>query len=87
MNIEVKNSIKPVDYLDSVKILEKRVGLITKSIRLGHSLGCKLHLLSPDGGRNSDGLVAISFNNFKADKSIPLLKKMSRRLNFQTQLI
>ena len=25
MNIEVKNSIKPVDYLDSVKILEKRV--------------------------------------------------------------
>ena len=25
MTIEVKNSIKPVDYLDSIKILEKRV--------------------------------------------------------------
>ncbi len=67
------------------KTLEQRYKLITKSIRLGHSLGCKLHLLSPDGGRNCDGLVAISFNNFKADKSIPLLKKMSQKLNFQTE--
>ncbi len=25
MNIEVKNSIKPVDYTESMKILEKRV--------------------------------------------------------------
>ena len=25
MNIEVKNSIKPVDYIESMKILEKRV--------------------------------------------------------------
>ena len=66
-------------------ILEKRVGLIEKSIRLGHSLGCKLHLLAPDGGRNCNGLVAISFNNFKANKSIPMLKKMSKRLNFQTE--
>jgi len=69
----------------SRNILEKRVGLIQKSIRLGHSLGCKLHLLAPDGGRNCNGLVAISFNNFKADKSIPLLRKMSQKLNFQTE--
>ena len=69
----------------SRKTLERRVGLILKSIRLGHSLGCKLHLLAPDGGRNSNGLVAISFNNFKADKSIPMLKKVSQRLNFQTE--
>ena len=69
----------------SRNILEKRVGLIPKSIRLGHSLGCKLHLLAPDGGRNCNGLVAISFNNFKADKSIPMLRKMSERLNFQTE--
>ena len=67
------------------KILEKRIHFIPKSIRLGHSLGCKLHLLAPDGGRNCDGLVAISFNNFKADKSIPMLRKMSNRLNFQTE--
>ena len=69
----------------SRNILEERVGLIRKSIRLGHSLGCKLHLLAPDGGRNSNGLVAISFNNFKADKSIPMLKKISKRLKFQTE--
>jgi len=67
------------------KILEKRVGLKPKSIKIGHSLGCKLHLLAPDGGNNCGGLVAISFNNFNADKSIPLLKKMSQKLNFQTE--
>ena len=69
----------------SRKILEDRIGLIQKRIRLGHSLGCKLHLLAPDGGRNCNGLVAISFNNFKADRSIPMLKKMSNRLEFQTE--
>ncbi len=72
-------------FRQSRKILEKRIGLKPISIKLGHSLGCKLHLLAPDGGRNSDGLVAISFNNFRADKSIPLLKKMSQKLNFQTE--
>ncbi len=72
-------------FRQSRKILEKRVGLIPKSIRLGHSLGCKLHLLAPDGGRNCDGLVAISFNNFKANKSIPMLNKMSKKLYFQTE--
>ena len=69
----------------SRNVLEKRVGSIKKSIRLGHSLGCKLHLLSPDGGRNCNGLVAISFNNFKAEKSIPMLRKMSQQLNFQSE--
>ena len=69
----------------SRNILEERVGFLPKSIRLGHSLGCKLHLLAPDGGRNCNGLVAISFNNFKANKSIPMLKKISQRLNFQTE--
>ena len=72
-------------FRQSRRILEKRVGFIPKSIRLGHSLGCKLQLLAPDGGRNCDGLIAISFNNFKADKSIPLLRKMSQKLNFQAE--
>ena len=72
-------------FRQSRKILEKRVSLKQKSIRLGHSLGCKLHLLAPDGGRNCNGLVAISFNNFKAAKSIPLIRKMSQKLNFQTE--
>ena len=69
----------------SRRILEKRVGIIPKSIRLGHSLGCKLHLLAPDGGRNCNGLVAISFNNFKADKSIPMLRNISEKLQLQTE--
>tara|TARA_Y100001968_G_scaffold325210_1_gene366074 strand:- start:150 stop:875 length:726 start_codon:yes stop_codon:yes gene_type:complete len=69
----------------SKRIFEKKLGLIQKSIRVGHSLGCKLHLLAPDGGRNCNGLVAISFNNFKADKSIPMIRKISSRLNFQTE--
>ncbi|WP_269605105.1 DUF1350 family protein [Prochlorococcus marinus] len=72
-------------FRQSRKILEKRVGCIPKSIRLGHSLGCKLHLLAPDAGRNCNGLVAISFNNFKADKSIPFLRKMSQKLDFQSE--
>ncbi len=72
-------------FRQSRKILEKRVGLKPKLIKLGHSLGCKLHLLAPDGGSNCDGLVAISFNNFNANKSIPLLRKMSQKLNFQTE--
>ena len=69
----------------SRQILEKQFGSQKRSIRFGHSLGCKLHLLAPDGGRNCNGLVAISFNNFKADKSIPMLKKISKRLNFQSE--
>tara|TARA_Y100001968_G_scaffold26962_1_gene21021 strand:+ start:74 stop:805 length:732 start_codon:yes stop_codon:yes gene_type:complete len=72
-------------FRQSRKVLEKRVGFTPKLLRLGHSLGCKLHLLAPDGGRNCDGLVAISFNNFKADKSIPMLGKMSQKLKFQTE--
>jgi hypothetical protein len=72
-------------FRTSRNILEKRIGFSPKSIRLGHSLGCKLHLLAPDGGRNCNGLVAISFNNFKAAKSIPMLRKASQKLDFQTE--
>ena len=68
-----------------LKLESRIVNISYKTIRIGHSLGCKLHLIAPDGGRNCNGLVAISFNNFKADKSIPMLRKMSKRLNFQTE--
>ena len=53
--------------------------------RLGHSLGCKLHLLAPDGGRGSRALVALSFNNFQADRSIPLLGELAPRLGVETE--
>tara|TARA_Y100001968_G_scaffold4286_1_gene3814 strand:+ start:5787 stop:6512 length:726 start_codon:yes stop_codon:yes gene_type:complete len=69
----------------SRKSLEKSMGSMPKVIRLGHSLGCKLHFLAPDGGRNCNGQVSISFNNFKADKSIPMLRSMTKNLNTQTE--
>jgi hypothetical protein len=54
-------------------------------LRLGHSLGCKLHLLAPDNGRNGNGLVALSFNNFSAERSVPLLAELGPRLGFQSE--
>ncbi len=65
--------------------LVSRVGTLPLSLRLGHSLGCKLHLLAPDGGRNSTGLVAMSFNNFAANNSIPGLKKIAPKMGFQSE--
>ena len=54
-------------------------------VRLGHSLGCKLHLLAPDGGRRCDGLVALSFNNFSAERSVPLLAEMGQQFGFRSE--
>lgn len=54
-------------------------------LRLGHSLGCKLHLLAPDGGRGCRGLAALSFNNFSAERSIPLLAEMGQQLGFRSE--
>jgi hypothetical protein len=54
-------------------------------IRLGHSLGCKLHLLAPDGGRRCDGLVALSFNNFSAERSIPFLAELGQQFRFRSE--
>ncbi|MEO1001593.1 MAG: DUF1350 family protein [Cyanobacteria bacterium J06638_7] len=54
-------------------------------LRLGHSLGCKLHLLAPDGGRRSRGLAALSFNNFSAERSIPLLAELGQQFRFRSE--
>jgi hypothetical protein len=54
------------------------------ALRLGHSLGCKLHLLAPDGGRAS-ALVALSFNNFSAERSVPLLAEMGQQFGFRSE--
>jgi hypothetical protein len=54
-------------------------------LRLGHSLGCKLHLLAPDAGRGCEGLVALSFNNFAAERSIPLLAEMGQQFGFRSE--
>ena len=65
--------------------LSKRIGTSIPSIRIGHSLGCKLHLISPDGGRNCEKFISISFNNFSANRSIPFLKKISQNLEFNSE--
>jgi hypothetical protein len=54
-------------------------------LRLGHSLGCKLHLLAPDGGRSCRAMAALSFNNFSAERSIPLLAEMGQQLGFRSE--
>lgn len=54
-------------------------------LRLGHSLGCKLHLLAPDGGRGCDGLTALAFNNFSAERSVPLLAELGQQFNFRSE--
>ena len=65
--------------------LEQRDGRRWTPVRLGHSLGCKLHLLAPDGGRGSRSLIALSFNNFTADQSIPLLGVVAPSLGVSTE--
>ena len=54
-------------------------------MRLGHSLGCKLQLLAPDGGRACSGVVSMSFNNFSAERSIPLLAEMGQQFRFRSE--
>ena len=69
----------------SKRSLTKRLGKSIPSIRIGHSLGCKLHLISPDGGRNCEKFISISFNNFSAKRSIPFLKQLSKKLEFNSE--
>ncbi|NDD44399.1 MAG: DUF1350 domain-containing protein [Synechococcaceae bacterium WB9_4xB_025] len=72
-------------FRSSRALLRQRIEDLPPSLRLGHSLGCKLHLLAPDGGRNSAGLISLSFNNFSADRSIPLLSTLAPSLGVTTE--
>ena len=65
--------------------LHQRLGKDLVPVRVGHSLGCKLHLLAPDGGRNSVAMAALSFNNFTAERSIPLLGTLAPSLGVVTE--
>ena len=65
--------------------LNQRLGKDLMPVRVGHSLGCKLHLLAPDGGRNSLAFAALSFNNFTAERSIPLLGSLAPSLGVVTE--
>ena len=78
-----KNAWK--DFRSCKNSLFTRINKIIPTIRIGHSLGCKLHLISPDGGRNCEKFISISFNNFGANKSIPFLKNISKGLEFESE--
>lgn len=56
-----------------------------RPLRIGHSLGCKLHLLAPDAGRQACGFVSLAFNNFSAERSIPLLSEMGQQFGFRSE--
>lgn len=56
-----------------------------QTLRVGHSLGCKLHLLAPDAGRQSQGLVALAFNNYSAERSVPFLSEVGQQLGFRSE--
>ncbi len=73
------------DFKKCKEFLYLRINNQIPCIRIGHSLGCKLHLIAPDGGRNCDSFISISFNNFQASRSIPLLKKISQNLDFKSE--
>ena len=73
------------DFKSCHRYLSERLGFSIPTVRIGHSLGCKLHLISPDGGRNCEKFISISFNNFSATKSIPFLKKISQKLEFNSE--
>ncbi len=64
---------------------EEAMGRSLPVLRVGHSLGCKLHLLAPDAGRACSALVTLSFNNFPAERSIPLLAEMGQQLGFRSE--
>lgn len=54
-------------------------------LRMGHSLGCKLHLLAPDNGRGCSAMTALSFNNFSAERSVPLLAELGPKLGISSE--
>jgi hypothetical protein len=55
------------------------------TLRLGHSLGCKLQLLAPDGGRGCRATALMSFNNYGAERSVPLLAELGPRLGVRSE--
>ena len=65
--------------------LEERVQINLPIIRIGHSLGAKLHLLSPDSGMSSDGFISLGFNNYSAKQSIPFFSKIAPNLRIEKE--
>ncbi len=72
--------------LDLERVLRREPGLSgLPLLRLGHSLGCKLLLLSPDGGLGCGGAALLSFNNYSAGRSIPLVNQLGPSLGLTVE--
>ncbi|PSB56319.1 DUF1350 family protein [Chamaesiphon polymorphus] len=74
-------------FEDTLELLQKRRYLPTDNLPiygLGHSMGCKLHLLI---GSMYDvdraGNILISFNNFSARDAVPLMGQMPVEFNME----
>ena len=67
--------------------INTHLNLITKNWHLKHGKILKIAIehYQPDGGRNCEKLISISFNNFSASRSIPFLKKISQKLEFNSE--
>lgn len=68
-------------FLDLEQVLRQEPGLVRLPLlRVGHSLGCKLLLLAPDGGMGCGGAAMLAFNNYPAGRAIPLVNRLGPSL-------
>ncbi|WP_081340265.1 DUF1350 family protein [Candidatus Synechococcus spongiarum] len=73
-------------FLDLERVLRRQPNLADLPLlRVGHSLGCKLLLLAPDGGLGCGGAAMLAFNNYAAGRSIPLVNQLGPSLGFTVE--
>ena len=73
-------------FLDLERVLRREPGLARLPLlRVGHSLGCKLLLLAPDGGMGCAGAAMLAFNNYSASRSIPLVNRVGPSLGLTVE--
>jgi hypothetical protein len=70
----MRNSNLAFDHLEN-KIVKRRLPIYG----IGHSMGCKLHVLIGSlYPQERSGNILISFNNYPAKRSIPMLEQMTQ---------
>ena len=73
-------------FLDLEGVLRRELNLARLPLlRVGHSLGCKLLLLAPDGGLGCGGAAMLAFNNYSAGRSIPLVNQLGPSLGLTVE--
>ena len=74
-----------VEAWRSFRKIQQKQEIKLPCLRVGHSMGCKLHLLAPDQGRGCKGQVHMSFNNFSAERSIPFFSELAPRFGIVSE--